>query len=202
MNYKRIYDQIIDRAKNRDLIGYREKHHIIPRCLGGSNSKENLVELTAREHFLCHWLLHEMYPDNYKLAYAFNKMCHIKSSSAKDYVPSSRVVEYSRKQSTKLSTGENNPFFNKKHSEEVISKIKAKLSNFRHSEESKLKMGRSRYGKENPQYGKPSTKRKKVIDPQNSIIFDSIKQAGEHFGISSSAIIYRIRKGALRYYKI
>ena len=62
MEYTRIYNQLIERAQNRTLEGYVEKHHIIPKCLGGSNNKENLVELTAREHFLCHKLLTKIYP--------------------------------------------------------------------------------------------------------------------------------------------
>ena len=52
MNYQRIYDQIINRAKERTLEGYKEKHHIIPKCMGGSNEKQNLIELTAKEHFI------------------------------------------------------------------------------------------------------------------------------------------------------
>jgi hypothetical protein len=70
MNYQKVYNQIIERAKNRQLEGYKEKHHIIPKCLGGNNDKENLVELTAREHFLCHRLLCEIYPLNHKLIWA------------------------------------------------------------------------------------------------------------------------------------
>jgi hypothetical protein len=70
MNYLKIYNQIIERAKNRQLEGYKEKHHILPKCLGGSNDKENLVELTAREHFLCHMLLCEIYPNETKLTQA------------------------------------------------------------------------------------------------------------------------------------
>ena len=70
MDYQNIYNQIIERAKNRKLEGYKEKHHIIPRCLCGSNDKSNLVDLTAREHFLCHKLLCEIYPNNHKLLYA------------------------------------------------------------------------------------------------------------------------------------
>ena len=50
MNYQRIHDAIIDRARNRILIGYREKHHVIPRCMGGVDTANNLVELTAREN--------------------------------------------------------------------------------------------------------------------------------------------------------
>lgn len=58
--YTRIYYQIVTRAQHRTLDGYKEKHHIIPKSFGGSNKKENLVELTAREHFICHWLLTKM----------------------------------------------------------------------------------------------------------------------------------------------
>jgi len=71
MDYQRIYNQIIERAQNRQLKGYKEKHHIIPKCMGGSDDKENIVELTAREHFLCHRLLYRLYPNNNKLIYAF-----------------------------------------------------------------------------------------------------------------------------------
>ena len=67
MNYQNIYNQIIERAKTRNLIGYKERHHIIPKCLGGSNSKENIVDLTAKEHFICHMLLTNIYPKNHKL---------------------------------------------------------------------------------------------------------------------------------------
>lgn len=55
--YKKWYDNIISTAKNRDLDGYVERHHIIPRCLGGADSPSNLVRLTAKEHFVCHRLL-------------------------------------------------------------------------------------------------------------------------------------------------
>lgn len=55
--YTRVYFNIIERAKTRKISDYTEKHHIIPRSLGGDNGKENLVRLTAREHFVCHLLL-------------------------------------------------------------------------------------------------------------------------------------------------
>jgi hypothetical protein len=70
MDYQKIYNQIIERAKNRILEGYKEKHHVIPKCLGGNNNRENIVELTAREHFLCHKILCKLYPDNDKIIYA------------------------------------------------------------------------------------------------------------------------------------
>lgn len=62
MDYKRIYDEIIKNAKDRDcLLGYYENHHIIPKSLGGSDKKDNIAKLTAREHFICHVLLSKIY---------------------------------------------------------------------------------------------------------------------------------------------
>jgi hypothetical protein len=76
MDYNKIYLSIIRHAKSQTrskCLGYYESHHIIPKSLGGSNKKENLVLLTAREHFLCHYLLVKMHKNN-KLYY--NKMLH------------------------------------------------------------------------------------------------------------------------------
>jgi hypothetical protein len=67
MNYKKHYDLLIERGKDRMLEGYVEKHHIVPRCLGGSDAIENLVQLTPEEHYLAHQLLVKMYPDNFGL---------------------------------------------------------------------------------------------------------------------------------------
>jgi hypothetical protein len=77
MNHKNIYDKIINNAKNRVIVGYSEKHHIIPKCLGGTNSKTNIVRLTAKEHYVCHKLLCEIYPNENKLKWAFWRMCNI-----------------------------------------------------------------------------------------------------------------------------
>lgn len=55
--YYSWYTSIIEKARLRQSAGYVEKHHIIPQSLGGTNSKDNIVNLSAREHFICHWLL-------------------------------------------------------------------------------------------------------------------------------------------------
>lgn len=70
MNYQKIYNSLIERAKNRSIIGYCEKHHIVPRCLGGSDLDENLVKLTPEEHYLAHQLLVKIFPTNHSLAKA------------------------------------------------------------------------------------------------------------------------------------
>ena len=74
--YSKLYYKITSNAKQRFTEGYTELHHIIPQSMGGSNDKENLVELTAREHFICHWLLVKMTEgkDRSKMLYALNGM--------------------------------------------------------------------------------------------------------------------------------
>ncbi len=74
--YSKLYYTITNNAKQRVTDGYTERHHIIPQSLGGNNDKENLVDLTAREHFICHWLLIKMTDgeDRSKMLYALNGM--------------------------------------------------------------------------------------------------------------------------------
>jgi hypothetical protein len=86
MNHQKIYNQIIERAQTRKLDTYVEKHHIMPKCIGGLDIKENIVELTAREHFLCHRLLCEIYPKEHKLLYALWLMA-IGKKRSKDIDP-------------------------------------------------------------------------------------------------------------------
>lgn len=67
MDYSRIYNSLISYRisnplkKSNDL--YTEVHHIVPKCLGGSDNHDNLIRLTIREHFLAHRFLSKMYPD-------------------------------------------------------------------------------------------------------------------------------------------
>lgn len=70
MNYIAHYDRLISRAQGRVLIGYKERHHIIPRCLGGGNEPSNLVFLTGEEHYVAHQLLVRIHPHNGRLVHA------------------------------------------------------------------------------------------------------------------------------------
>jgi hypothetical protein len=74
MDYQKIYNNIIERGKNRILTGYKERHHIIPRCMGGANDTINLVFLTPEEHYVCHQLLVKLYPTNSSLAFSANML--------------------------------------------------------------------------------------------------------------------------------
>ena len=102
MDYKNIYYKIIEKAKKEDKnghrqLGYYEKHHILPKSLGGSNDENNLVKLTAREHFICHWLLVKMYDkgtnERYKMLCALWRMNNKGSISHKEHYINSRAYE-------------------------------------------------------------------------------------------------------------
>jgi hypothetical protein len=122
MDYLKIYNAIIDRAKlrNKDINEYYEKHHIIPKCLGGKNNKENFVFLTAKEHFVSHWLLFKIYGGS-KLAHAWNSMCRVSKGQEARLINSrtfSRARETHRRLLQQNSSGDLNNFYGKKHSDE------------------------------------------------------------------------------------
>jgi hypothetical protein len=70
MNYTKIYNNLIEKARSRILEGYQEKHHVIPRCMNGTNDITNLVGLTPEEHYIAHLLLVKIYPEHKGLIYA------------------------------------------------------------------------------------------------------------------------------------
>lgn len=84
MNHQQVYISIISKAKNRIMwIPYFEKHHIIPQSMGGSDEPENIVLLTAREHFICHLLLSKIYGGS--MIYAAWMMSNMSKYTSKDY---------------------------------------------------------------------------------------------------------------------
>lgn len=97
--YHRIYNNIIERAKSRTNIpSYTEKHHIIPRSLGGNNDANNLVRLTGREHYIAHRLLVKITTGEAqsKMAFALNSMMNRYNNTMERYAPTSRVYEHLR----------------------------------------------------------------------------------------------------------
>ena len=138
MNYQAIYNKLIARAlvRKKDLAEYYECHHIVPKCLGGSNDQKNLVNLTAREHFVAHLCLVKIYPGNGSLVRAAVMMA---CGSSQHKRSANRIYEWLRKKHSvamqELQGGTNNSqfgsiwIFNKLLKENK--KIKAKeLSNW------------------------------------------------------------------------
>ena len=120
MDYNKIHDAIIERAKNRKLDGYTERHHIVPKCMGGTDEPNNLVELTAREHFIVHKLLCKLYPTSRKLLFAFSCMALRTSSDSnmRRYNVTSRDYDFIKKQRSILG--------HSKETRELISKNSAR----------------------------------------------------------------------------
>lgn len=151
--YSKCYYKIIENRKNNPFDGYVEKHHIIPKSLGGSNKKENIVALTAREHFICHRLLVKMTVgrDKMKMSYAIRCLINRKNKHQQRYKISSRmyasIISTTKSSISQFQTGENNPYYGKKHSTEVRDKMRAKralqnppLLGKKHSAETKEKI--------------------------------------------------------------
>ena len=115
MDYQKIYNNIINNRKQNIYNGYTEKHHIIPKSLGGKDNKDNLVELSAREHFICHLLLTKMYPEGsvelIKMIKAFMCMMFRQSDMQKRYL-NSRWYSFYREKFSKAQSlnqkGQNN----------------------------------------------------------------------------------------------
>ena len=178
--YTRWYNQIVEQAQNRITEGYTERHHIQPRSLGGADTPDNLVNLTAREHFVCHWLLTKMTAgeDRYKMLNALRMMRAEKhgqqryATAITGRVYESIKQEYARLQSERIR-GEKNPMYGRTHTEEAKRAIKEKNTGKKlteeqvarqvaaqtgrkrspFSEEWRDKMSESKQGEKNNRYG-------------------------------------------------
>lgn len=141
MNYRKAYNNLIERAQNRNILGYSEKHHIVPKCLGGSNKKSNIVRLTAREHYIAHVLLVKIYPKERKLIYAAAYMC----SSSKNHKGRSgnRIYEWLKIQRSKAMSELHK---GKIVSEETRQKLREKNKNYRPSEDAKRRSREAQIG--------------------------------------------------------
>ena len=169
--YTTWYMAITDRARTRKLEGYTERHHVIPKSLNGTDDKTNLVDLTAREHFICHWLLTKMYTGEakFKMIYALNGMKRNgKFTQRYETLVTSRVYENLKKEFSIVHSAtmkgrdpwnrgipiteeqrEKNRIAatGKKRSAEAIAKAVAKQLGQKRSEETKLKMSLASKGK-------------------------------------------------------
>lgn len=159
--YTKIYYSIISNAQSRDLsqLNYSEKHHIVPECFfktrkrkgpvghldGNVDADENIVRLTAREHFICHWLLTKMVDNIYYeyMLYALNGMRRENKHQSRYYTKiTGRVFAKLREElSEKLRERFKGRIFTEEH--------KAKLRKPR-SNETKQRMSASGKGRKMP----------------------------------------------------
>jgi hypothetical protein len=101
MNYKFIYNQLVEKRRENPITkGYKENHHILPKSLGGEDIKENLVTLTGREHWIAHLLLHKIHNCS-QTAHACNMMAMRCEERGIPKIKNSRMYEWARQEHAK-----------------------------------------------------------------------------------------------------
>lgn len=141
--YTNWYYQIINNAKTRTIVSKPDRHHIIPKCMGGGNDPANLVNLTAREHFICHRLLIKMVDSTFKSKLVYAAWQQSRSAKFKGTRITSRTFAKLREEMSNTYTGrkripftdewrnnmssskkgEKNYMFNRNHSDDTLEKI-------------------------------------------------------------------------------
>lgn len=156
MNLQNIYNLLISKAQSRKITeGYTELHHIIPLSLGGKDVANNLVTLTAKEHFVAHHLLYKIHK-NREMTKAFMLMCSVKRGGVKFKITArsfQQMKEDTSQRQREFMLGKTSPAKGKKWTEESKAKLSASMkghtrgrgnpSSFKgkhHSEESKHKI--------------------------------------------------------------
>ena len=155
--YKQWYTNITERAKNRVLETYTESHHIVPRSLGGRDERNNLVNLTPREHFICHWLLVKMTTgqEHHKMLNALRMMRAEKQGQQRYHTKiTARVYESIKQEYAELQSkqfaGVGNGMFGKHHTQEAKDKIRQKNLGKKLTPEQIEKLKKATTGKKKP----------------------------------------------------
>lgn len=208
--YQKWYYNIINIAKDRIIDEYTEIHHIIPKSLGGSNNKSNLIKVTAREHFILHLLLVKFVSGKSKrsMIFALNAMSNLENNNQNRYIPKSKIYSISRKlyseEQSKRISGKNNPMYGKTHTEEAKLKIskanKGKIPSNKGkplSIEQKNKISKATSGKNNPMYGKTHTEETKLKQSNAKLGKPNIKLQGKIKSESHRKKLSEANKGKL-----
>jgi hypothetical protein len=170
--------------------------------MGGTNDKNNLILLTAKEHFIAHQLLVKMYPEEIKLVFALRMMCaasnkHIRNNKEYEWIRKCHAEAMSISQKGKsygfkfpkghqLTAGENNGMFGKRHSNETKEK-QSKKAKERSPEIYKGPKSESHI--QNIIKSKRLRKYKLVTPDGTEYILDSIADASKLSGVSISILI-------------
>ena len=92
--YEEFIQNILE-TRGRFACGdeYHERHHVLPKCMGGTNDDNNLIDLFAREHFEAHRLLALENSNNNELVYAWRCMAFLKNDFQQRYMLSPEEYE-------------------------------------------------------------------------------------------------------------
>lgn len=126
------YMNLVNRAKDRSIEGYVERHHVVPRCMGGGDSPDNLISLTPEEHYTAHLLLMKIFPENAALARAAVMMCADSPTTPRQNKVYGwvrrRYAEHCSERMRAWHKGNTHPFQGGKHTEDAKRRIGEKAS--------------------------------------------------------------------------
>lgn len=182
--YIQFINAILTKRPENVKFEYSERHHILPKSMGGSNNKENLIYLSYREHYLAHYMLAKAFPNHnivFALFYMMNKSNNRNShlyENAKNLIHNMKYKRIIMNNGiiekyvyiTEIDTYAQNGFIQGRLPFSDESKIKMSKSqkakytednNYinpmtgrKHSEQMKTTLSKSRTGIGNPSYGK------------------------------------------------
>jgi hypothetical protein len=153
------YHQIIANAQSRINNGYVEKHHIIPKCLGGTDDASNLVRLTAREHYICHLLLTKMTEGliRRKMLFAHWRMVHGNQNQSRYQLTNRQYESAKIAMGRAISEQNRNQILSKTRNKGKVPWNKGKTGVM--SQEARMKISAARLGK-----GHTAETRKRLSD--------------------------------------
>lgn len=192
--FKKVYENLVQTRLVRGTVKKKgdglNKHHIIPRGMGGEDIENNYVLLTFREHIIAHRLLARIYPNNNELQYAYLRMIQSSHSNRKentyklDKEGNKIPVNVSLKELEELrqKSVEYLRFINlgNKASEETKEILSQKHLGMKYSEDTKQRLTNLRLGKNH-------ASNITVISPENKI-FGSISIAMKELNVSREFI--------------
>ena len=219
------------KARNyREYSDYLEKHHIIPKCMGGKNEEDNYVLFTYREHIIAHHLLHRIFPENHKLALAYLGMIYMnpnrkvgkgvyKIVNGKEVPYTTRDLEEIRKLVAEKNRIEKTGV---KYSDEVKRKLSEMRMGHEVKETTRQKISEARVGMEFTEEHKKniskthkgktlsedikkkvsinSVTRREIIGP-NGETYESIKTCAKSLNMSYQKLQIELRKGPYKGYR-
>lgn len=143
MNYAKHYDLlIVKHGSQTKPKGYSERHHIVPKCLGGSDEESNLIYLSAEAHYVAHQLLVKMHPSHHGLSYAAMLMTRVSKGNGR---ASNKYYSWLKRRYSKVQSI-------------IIKEWLKENGNPSTREDVKVKRREAWLGDKNPSYGKPNWK--------------------------------------------
>lgn len=166
MTYEEFINNIL-KTRGRFNCGdeYHERHHIKPKCIGGTDGKDNLIDLFAKEHFEAHRLLALENPDVKGLIYAWHRMSCGGNDKMDSYKLTPEEYEEMKKVYSEMRRKEATGV---KQSPETIEKRVSKLRGKPRSEETKRKMSEAKKGKPVPEETKEKIRKALTGKPNSS----------------------------------